>query len=240
MVRERRPGARRGLRPRRAAPHPHSPAPRLRDLPAPRPSRGAIGPLFGAAAFAWPYRLVLAGLYRAGFRPWQLTLLSLTGNGVVAWLLLSGRSFLPGMLLLVAGLLDVFDGALARLRGEASRRGAFLDSVVDRLSDMVVFGALFWALARHGDEVEAGLALAALVVSLLVSHVRAEAEAAGLSLTEGLMQRLERYVLLMVGLTAPRALLPVLALLAGLGAVTLLQRVVLAWRQLARTAKKEE
>lgn len=188
---------------------------------------------------AWPYRLVLAGLYRAGLRPWQLTLLSLGGNGVVAWLLLSGRSILPGTLLLVAGLLDVFDGALARLRGEASRRGAFLDSVVDRISDLLVFGALFWALAGRGREVEGALALAALVVSLLVSHVRAEAEAAGLSLTEGLMQRLERYVLLMVGLIVPGALLPVLGALAALGAVTLLQRVVLAWRQLSGRGEKK-
>jgi CDP-diacylglycerol--glycerol-3-phosphate 3-phosphatidyltransferase len=209
--------------------------PRVRDMPAPRPSRGAIGPLLGTA-FAWPYRVVLAGLYRAGLRPWQLTVLSVVGNAAVAWLLLAGRPFLGGMLLLLAGLLDVFDGGLARLRKEAGPQGAFLDSVLDRVSDMLVFAALFWALSGGGRVVEAGLALAALVVSLLVSHVRAEAEAAGLALTEGLMQRLERYVLLTVGLTVPGALLPVLAALAGLGAVTLLQRLALAWRQLGRKA----
>jgi hypothetical protein len=67
---------------------------------------------------------------------------------------------------------------------------------------------------------------------MLVSHIRAEAEAVGLSLTEGFMQRLERYVLLMIGLTAPGALTPVLAILTALGAFTVVQRTALAWRQL--------
>src|SRR5207249_10971702 len=100
-------------------------------------------------------------------------------------------------------LFDIFDGGLARLRGEDSRAGAFLDSVTDRVSDIVVFGALFWSLAGRGQDhrLSASLALSTLVVSVLVSHVRAEAEAEGVTLTEGFAQRLERYVLLMIGLT---------------------------------------
>jgi CDP-diacylglycerol--glycerol-3-phosphate 3-phosphatidyltransferase len=190
-----------------------------------------IAPAFGVI-FAWPYRLGLAGLYRAGFRPWQLTLLSLGGNAACAWLIVTGRFFLPGILLLPAGLLDIFDGALARQRGEASEAGAFLDSVVDRASDLFVFGALFWALAGQGRKLEAALALISLVVSLSVSYIRAQAEALGLSITEGLMQRLERYVALVVGLTVPHALLPVLILLATLGGATVLQRIWSAWQQL--------
>ena len=125
------------------------------------------------------------------------SLLSLATNGIIGWLLITGRRFLPGVLLLVAGLLDIFDGGLARLRGTAGRAGAFLDSVVDRISDVVLFGCLFWSLAGQGHRLSAALALAALLVTLTVSHVRAEAEAVGLSLTEGFLQRLERYVLLM-------------------------------------------
>jgi CDP-diacylglycerol--glycerol-3-phosphate 3-phosphatidyltransferase len=158
---------------------------------------------------------------------------SLATNVVVGWLLLTGRRLLPGVLLLPAGLLDIFDGSLARLRGEDSRLGAFLDSVLDRVSDAIVFGCLFWSLSKQDLALQAGLCMAALAISLLVSHVRAEAEALGLSLSEGLMQRLERYVALMVGLTAPGALLPVLAILTGLGAVTVAQRGWSAWRQLA-------
>src|SRR5207248_3921048 len=134
--------------------------------------------------------------------------------------------------LLAAGLLDVFDGGLARLRGEESRAGAFLDSVVDRVSDVIVFGCLYWSLAGQGHRASAALALAGLLVSLMVSHLRAEAEAVGLVLTEGIVQRLERYVLLIVGLGVPGALLPVLALITALGAVTVAQRAARAWTSL--------
>ena len=205
--------------------------PRVRDMPAPRKSQGVIGPLMHRA-FAWPYRLVLAGLYRAGLRPWQLTLASLATNAVVGWLLLGGRRFLPGALLFPAGLFDVFDGAVARLRGEDSRLGAFLDSVLDRVSDVILFGCLYWSLAEQGHRTAAALALVTLVVTLVVSQIRAEAEAAGVSLSEGLFQRLERYVALMTGLTVPGALLPVLVVLTVLGSVTVVQRGWSAWRRL--------
>jgi CDP-diacylglycerol--glycerol-3-phosphate 3-phosphatidyltransferase len=146
---------------------------------------------------------------------------------------------LPGLLLLPAGLLDIFDGGIARLRHEESRKGALLDAVVDRVSDGVVFGAIYIAEAAvHGDRLTAGLALAGLVVSLLVSHLRAESEAAGLSMTEGSVQRLERYVGLILGLTIPGALLPVLAGLVILGLVTTVQRLASAWRGLSPTSPR--
>jgi CDP-diacylglycerol---glycerol-3-phosphate 3-phosphatidyltransferase len=208
------------------------PAPRIRDLPAPRENPSLIGPLF-RWIFQWPYRVALSGLYRAGFEPWMLTALSLVTNGAVAALLLTGRRLVPGVLLLVAGVLDIFDGGVARLRGEESRKGALLDAAVDRLSDGVVFGSIFLAeLAVHGNELTAAMALAAMVVSLLVSHLRAEAEAAGLGMTEGTVQRLERYVGLILGLTIPGALLPVLAALTVLGIVTTIQRLLTARRLL--------
>src|SRR6266566_1852187 len=163
--------------------------PRVRDLPAPRRNQSFIGPLF-RRVFAWPYRLALAGLYRAGFRGWHLTMLSLATNAAIGWLLISGRFLVSGLLLMVAGLFDIFDGGVARLRGEAGPAGAFLDSVIDRLSDMIIFGALFWSLSGQHHRAAAALALAALVVSLLVSQVRAEGEAMGLALNEGVFQRL--------------------------------------------------
>lgn len=209
----------------------------MRDLPAPRESPSGIGPLF-RWLFQWPYRFALAGLYHARFRPWQLTLLSLLTNAIVGALLLTGRRLLPGLLLLAGGLFDVFDGGIARLRGEESRKGALLDAVVDRVSDGIVFGSVFLAEAVvHENRVTAGLALAGLVVSLLVSHVRAESEAAGLRMTEGTVQRLERYVALIIGLTVPGALLPVLVGLAVLGLVTAIQRIGAAWRGLPSTAR---
>jgi CDP-diacylglycerol--glycerol-3-phosphate 3-phosphatidyltransferase len=206
--------------------------PRVRDLPAPRRAQGMIAPIMGRV-FAWPYRIGLAGLHRAGFRPWHLTVLSLVGNVAAGWLLLTGRRFVPAMVLIAAGLLDIFDGGVARLRGEATRWGAFLDSTLDRVADVIVFGCLFWSLAGQGRHASAALALGAMVASFMVSHLRAEAEAVGVTLTEGIVQRLERYMLLLVGLILPGALLPVLALLTALGTLTALQRARSAWRRLS-------
>jgi len=204
-------------------PHAEHEAPRIRDMPAPRKSEGAAG---GAAQriLAWPYRGILAFLLWTGIYPWQLSLLSLFLNVAVGALIVTGDWLVAGVLLIVAGLCDVFDGSVARQRGLESRSGAFLDSVLDRVSDTILFACLFWALAAKGETTNAALALATLVVSLSVSHVRAEAEAVGVSLTEGLFQRLERFLALMVGLLIPGAMHAVLILLTVLGGVTLLQR----------------
>jgi CDP-diacylglycerol--glycerol-3-phosphate 3-phosphatidyltransferase len=174
--------------------------------------------------FAWPYRAIFAFLVWTGIRPWQLTLLSLVLTIVAGALIVVGDWFLAGLAALVASLADVFDGSVARHRGEAKRSGAFMDSVLDRVSDMVLFACLFWALAADGERVSASLALVTLVVSLAVSHVRAEAEAAGVELTEGLFQRLERMIAMMIGLLVPGAMAPVLWALAVLGALTVAQR----------------
>jgi CDP-diacylglycerol---glycerol-3-phosphate 3-phosphatidyltransferase len=202
-------------------------APRVRDMPAPRRNESAAG---GAMqrVFAWPYRGILAFLLWTGIRPWQLTLLSLGLNIVTGVLIVTGQWFAAGCVLILAGACDVFDGSVARHRGEARRTGAFMDSVLDRVSDMILFSCLFWRLAADGESLEAGLALVTLVVSLAVSHVRAEAEASGVTLSEGLFQRLERVLALIVGLLIPGAMLPVLVVLAALGVITALQRVFAA------------
>jgi CDP-diacylglycerol--glycerol-3-phosphate 3-phosphatidyltransferase len=174
--------------------------------------------------FAWPYRAILAFLVWTGVRPWQLTLLSLALTVVAGALIVVGAWLLGGIAVLAASLADVFDGSVARHRGEAKRSGAFMDSVLDRVSDMVLFSCLFWALAADGERLQASLALVTLVVSLSVSHVRAEAEAAGVRLSEGLFQRLERMLAMMVGLLIPGAMGFVLVALAVLGGVTVAQR----------------
>jgi CDP-diacylglycerol--glycerol-3-phosphate 3-phosphatidyltransferase len=213
-------------------------APRIRDVPGPRRNQSFIGPLF-RDVFAWPYRWALVGLYRSGIRAWQLTILSLVANALIGWLLIRGDRFAPGLLLIVAGLFDIFDGGVARLRGEAGPAGAFLDSVIDRASDIILFGALFWSESGQGRDLTAALALSSLIASLAVSYVRAEAEAERVNLTEGFMQRLERYVALIIGLTAPGALLPVLIALTVLGGLTAVQRAMAAVAQLGRPRRRE-
>lgn len=204
-------------------------APRVRDMPAPRKSEGAAG---GAAQriFAWPYRGVLAFLLWTGVSPNQLTLLALASNVVSGVLIVTGNWAWAAIALIAGGIFDVMDGSVARHRGESRRSGAFMDSVLDRISDMVLFSCLFWRLAADGQTFAAVLALITLVVSVAVSHVRAEAEAAKVVLTEGIFQRLERVIALAVGLLIPGMMLPVLLLLAVLGSATVLQRAFLAVR----------
>src|SRR5438132_11425168 len=142
-------------------------APRIRDIPPPRKSPSIIGPLF-RAVFAWPYRVALKGLHRAGFRAWHLSLLSLVTNGVIGWLLITGRRFVPGLLLIVAGLFDIFDGGVARLRGEAGPSGALLDSDLDRLSDLIIIGSRFWSVTVHYHPAAAEQALTSMMCPLPV------------------------------------------------------------------------
>ncbi|HEX7247619.1 MAG TPA: CDP-alcohol phosphatidyltransferase family protein [Actinomycetota bacterium] len=198
-------------------------APRVRDMPAPRKNESAAG---GAMQrlLAWPYRAILAFLIWTGVRPWQLTLLSPVFIMLTGWQIVVGNWLAAGLLLIVGSVLDVFDGSVARHRGEEGRSGAFMDSVLDRVSDMILFSSLFWNLASQGERLQAVLALLTLVVSLGVSQIRAEAEAVGIDLTEGLFQRLERMLALMVGLLIPGMMFPALIALAALGVFTVLQR----------------
>lgn len=204
-------------------------APRVRDMPAPRKTEGAAGGL-AQRIFAWPYRGLLAFLLWTGLSPNQLTMLALAFNVVCGVLILVGAWAWAGLALIAGGICDVMDGSVARHRGQAGRSGAFLDSVLDRVADMILFGCLFWRLASTGQEFAAALALVTLVVSVAVSQVRAEAEAATVVLTEGLFQRLERVIALAFGLLIPGLMTPVLVLLAVLGTATVLQRSYLAVR----------
>jgi CDP-diacylglycerol--glycerol-3-phosphate 3-phosphatidyltransferase len=205
-------------------------------MPPPREGDGAAAPAL-RRIFDWPFRAILAVVVATGLSPMQLTVLGLLSNVLLGWLLLRGEAFAAGMLLVLAGLFDLLDGAVARIRGTASRLGAFTDAALDRVSDMILFGCTFWMLSAQGRRLEAALALATLVISLGVSHIRADAEAAGVALSEGLFQRLERYVAMFVALAIPGMMLPMLLLLTALGGLTVLQR---AWNALTRVGAASE
>jgi CDP-diacylglycerol--glycerol-3-phosphate 3-phosphatidyltransferase len=205
-------------------------------MPPPREGDGAAAPAL-RRIFDWPFRAILAMVVATGLSPMQLTVLGLLSNVLLGWLLLRGEAFAAGMLLVLAGLFDLLDGAVARIRGTASRLGAFTDAALDRVSDMILFGCTFWMLSAQGQRLEAALALATLVISLGVSHIRADAEAAGVALSEGLFQRLERYVAMFVALAIPGMMLPMLLLLTALGGLTVLQR---AWNALTRVGAAPE
>ena len=126
---------------------------------------------------------------------------------------------------------DLLDGALAKANGTASKRGAFFDSVADRVTDALILGGIAWYLqsTRHGHA--AMLPFAVLAVSILISYERAKAESLGFTAKGGLMERAERIILLCIGLVASVILVPILWAMLILTAATAVQRFAKVWRQ---------
>lgn len=166
---------------------------------------------------------------RLGIHPNTITLFGMllqVGVGVVFGL---GYLTLGGWLLLVISPVDALDGLLARTLGKPSRFGAFLDSTFDRISDAALILGLTAHYVQRGNLLNVALLLVALVASIMVSYIRARAEALGFACKVGLLTRMERILLIGVlsafGLHAvlPWALPGALALLSVL---TMVQRIV--------------
>jgi phosphatidylinositol phosphate synthase len=126
---------------------------------------------------------------------------------------------------------DALDGAVAKASGTASPRGAFFDSVVDRVSDALLFGGVAWYLSTTHPGRIAVLPLAVAAASMLVSYERARAEALGFDARGGLMERAKRLGFLAFGLLFESLLVPVLWVMLVLTAITAGQRFVTVWRQ---------
>jgi len=146
-----------------------------------------------------------------------------------------GAGHLPlGLLLVIlAALPDLLDGALAKASNTSSQRGAFFDSVVDRVTDALLFGGVAWYFTNEHSPKTALLPLAVSAVSSVISYERAKAESLGLSAKGGLMERAERIILLCLGLLFPVLLLPIMWIMLALTVVTAVQRFVKVWRQAA-------
>jgi len=171
------------------------------------------------------------GLRRTKLTPDHLTIAGLVlGVGAAVAI---GLGYLPlGLLLVVlAALPDLLDGALAKASETASQRGAFFDSTVDRITDALLFGGVAWYLASEYSPHMAILPYALLASSSLISYQRAKAESLGLDAKGGLMERAERVVLLCIGLLFEPLLVPVLWIMLALTIVTAVQRFVKVWRQ---------
>jgi phosphatidylglycerophosphate synthase len=157
----------------------------------------------------------------------QVTAVGFVLNVVAAVLIYHELWIAAGMTFLVGSILDIFDGAIARSRGEDGPRGAFIDSTFDRIAEATVMCSIALVFARHDEQLALAAVFAALVGSFLTSYTRARAEALGLDGISGLMARAERVVLLGAALLfAPLGVLPyAMVLLAVLSAVTVFQRV---------------
>jgi len=140
------------------------------------------------------------------------------------------------VLLTVGGLMDTLDGVVAKAAGTASKKGAFFDSVADRVSDALIFAGVAWYLASGSDPRLSVLPFAIVGVSALISYERAKAESLGYDARGGLMERAERLILLGVALLGhvvfgQVVFVSLLSLLLALSAVTAVQRFARVWRQ---------
>ncbi|MEX2324466.1 MAG: CDP-alcohol phosphatidyltransferase family protein [Nitriliruptoraceae bacterium] len=186
-------------------------------------------------AVTTPVGIVIA---RSRISPNALTTLGLVLTAVAAWFVATGRPLVAGVVLIAGGLMDTFDGAVARATGRSTPFGSFYDSVSDRISDGMILGALAWWLR---DEPRLFvLVVVALLTASVTSYVRAKAEAIDLECSVGMLERAERAMLLILALLAHEWILePVLWLLAVGGAITVVQRVHHVWCQIDRDLPDE-
>jgi CDP-diacylglycerol--glycerol-3-phosphate 3-phosphatidyltransferase len=170
-------------------------------------------------------------LSKSGIAPNTLTLTNLALNIVAAYVIATGHFLLGGVLVLVSGLFDLLDGALARFTKQTTKFGAVLDSTVDRISEAATLcGLLIWYVLQEGTTLEIVLVLAVLIGSFLVSYIRARAEGLGWQCQVGLFTRAERVIVLAIGLLINQIFIA-LCVLAVFVFITVVQRLAYLWKQ---------
>ncbi len=194
--------------------------------PSPRPS-GRREP--GARREA-----VRQGLIDSRLTPNAISLTGLVLNVVAAVLVTQRLFFLSGVVFIIGSVCDTLDGRYSRMSGKGTPFGAFLDSTLDRMEEGIVLTAVAVVFAKRDMQFATAAVVIAVIASLMVSYTRARAEALGVECKVGIASRAVRVVILSIGiLFADLDLLaPAVYVLAALGSVTVLQRILHVRRQL--------
>ncbi len=186
-------------------------------------------------AARWITEPLNAVLVKSRLKPNNLTWIALATSVIAAASIATNQLLIGGFLVLLSGLLDILDGALARLTNQATRFGALLDSTFDRISDAIVLLGFLVLYIRSEGYIEIVLIFLALVGALLTSYIRARAEGIGVNCPVGLFTRTERVIILALGLLlnplCKFSILIALVILIVLGFVTVGQRLVYVWQQ---------
>ena len=170
-------------------------------------------------------------LHALGFTPNAVSVLGFSVSLVAAGLVGAGFLLPGGIVFLAGSILDLMDGALARVTGRVTKFGALLDSVMDRLGEAALFlGMVIYGLRADLSDTRLFFLMVVLILALVtsqtVSYIRARGEGLGIATRTGLMTRPERVVILSLGLILGlRALEIVLIVIATVSFVTLLQRL---------------
>jgi len=194
-----------------------------------------IGKGIGKYALTPPARL----LGRLGLSPTVFTFIGLGVSAGAGVAFAAGGLRLGGLLVLLAGFFDMFDGVYARVNDKASRFGAFVDSTVDRYSESAYLTGLIYYYASLQNKDMALLTVLVLIGSVIVSYIKARAESLIESCKVGIMERPERMILLAAGcLIGGWFVFGSLLLLAVVAHITAVQRIVYTGGKLRRTRKK--
>jgi CDP-diacylglycerol--glycerol-3-phosphate 3-phosphatidyltransferase len=206
--------------------------------------------MLGESIGKWPIRIIDAmvrGLASLGVPPNILTTIGVTINVLCGVLFGMGEFFWAGIVLIVANIFDMLDGNVARLTGTVTKFGGFLDSSLDRLSDMVAFLGIMVFYASNTPQhslVNVILAGVAMIGSVMVSYTTARSEALGVKANVGFLQRPERIVLLIIGALSTWDWnsdfflfnrMPQVLWILAIGSVwTMIHRMIFIWKEFRR------
>jgi len=168
--------------------------------------------------------LISTFFLNTGLTPNFITLLGLLGNIGASLFLSKGRFITGGLIALFSGTFDAIDGTMARIIDAPTKFGCFLDSLIDRYSEMTLLLGILIHFASINNDVGIVLVYLALCGSFLVSYTRARAEGLGIEVRNGILTRVERLIILVVSLLFMQPMIGVI-LIAILGNFTALQRL---------------
>ncbi len=170
-------------------------------------------------------------LRRAGISADVITVIGIVMAGIASYTIGAGYLRVGFLFLVLTGIPDALDGAVARASGTGSTRGAFFDSVSDRFTDALLFGGVAWYLASNRPGRISMLPVAIMATAMFISYQRAKAESLGFDAKGGIMERAERFIVLAFGLLFNEILIGVLWVMLALTAITAIQRFVKVWKQ---------
>ncbi len=174
---------------------------------------------------------IVSVLARLGVSPDALTVLGMLFHILFAWLIANGRMQLAGVAIFLLIPMDALDGALARKIGRKGNFGAFLDSTLDRIAEIILYAGYMIYFMNQDEIWFVAAAYVAVTGSLMVSYTRSRAEALGASCKVGLLTRVERYVVIVVSLIINQPEWGLIILAVGTY-ITVIQRGVHIWRQM--------
>lgn len=180
--------------------------------------------------FNEPLNWIASKVLKIGLTPNHITFIGFLGNVAAAILIGFGHLRWAGLLAVLMAPLDAVDGAMARLGGKSSKFGAFFDSVIDRYDEVFLFGGLLVWFYYQQNFLGVILSFVAAMGAMLVSYTRARAEGLGIYTKVGLMTRIERAIVLIIGLLIGKPIWSV-GIIAVFANITAIQRIVYVWRE---------